>query len=149
MKVVAFLQNAWFPPDTRLEIICKYISDDRFRRRVLAKGYSGKRIIKIFGEKLFNTIIWNNVSLEVGAKSDHCGKPDLEHVESVVKIHRPQLILAFGKVAENTLRFLYKQDRIKNVVILSTKHPNARHFPDSELQRFCNIFKEVIRCDAT
>ena len=140
MKIVAFLQNAWFSPGTRDEYISRYLSDDDFHRRVLARGYSGRRILRICGEKIFQKIVWQNVSLEVGAKSDHCGKPDLEHVKSVMYRHKPDLILTFGSVALGALNFLYSQGRI-NVPIFSTKHPNARHFPDAELTKF---FEQVV-----
>jgi hypothetical protein len=141
MKILAFLQNCWFPADTQIDYVNKYLSDDVFRRRVLARGWTGRRLINSLGEKLFSMIIWDNASVEVGTVAEHDGTPDLNHVEERIEYHKPDLILTFGKTALGAVN-LVNRDRIP---VLSTKHPSARGFKRHELDSFANKIKEAIK----
>ncbi len=144
MKVLAFLQNAWFPPNTKPHYIKKYIEDDVFRRCVLARSYTGRRILRVFGEKFFLKTVWQNVCTEVGTTSDYYGKPDHGHVKETIIQHKPDVILTFGQLALSTINYIDRKEPI-GIPVFCTKHPNARYFSDEDLQKFCDSVKLYIR----
>lgn len=141
IKILAFLQNCWFPRDTRLDYIHRYLSDDVFRRRVLSRGWTGHRLINAFGEKMYSEIIWENASIEVGDHSSHCGEPDLEHVRCMIEKHNPDLILTFGRVAFGSVNLVNNG----KIPVMSTKHPSARGFKNNLLQHFVKNVKAFIQ----
>jgi len=143
MKIVAFLQNCWFPPGTSLYHIRRYLINDDFRRKVLKKGWSGKRLMNAFGEELFDKIIWDNASLEVGATPGHRADADRNHIANVIYNHSPDLILTFGTVARDAVRIVNRTCG-DGACVLSTKHPNARGFTNEELSHFVKQVKEWI-----
>lgn len=142
-KVLAFLQNAWFPKDTRLDYITKYLNDDVFRRRVLARSWSGRRLIYAFGEEMFSKIIWDNVSIEVGPYARYKGKPTLEYVKHVLKRHNPDLILTFSGMAEGTIQLFIDQGLVKCPVMTGT-HPNTMGMTNETFHGIVNRMKARI-----
>lgn len=142
MKIVGFLQNCWFPPDTKLSYIQEYLNNDDVRRKVLARSYTGKRLLKAFGEIYYANIIWENVSIEVGLDPNHSGTPNYDHVQAVINKHDPDLVLTFGNVAKETLDYLLLIRKIDHTV-LGTKHPSAKDFLDEELMKFSDRVKEI------
>ena len=139
IKILAFLQNCWFPKDTKADYINRYLTDDVFRRRVLSRGWSGRRLINSFGENFFSKVIWENASIEVGSHSSYCGSPDLHHVQCMIDKHNPDLILTFGVVAKSSVELLNT-----GIPIMSTKHPNARGFKKNMLDHFARNVKQYI-----
>lgn len=144
MTILAFLQNAWFPPWVSKNHVKLYIENDSFRKKVLARSFTGRKLIRTLGEELYTKIIWDNISHEVGDYPGFCGIPSEDTVLNKIVLHRPKLILAFGRVSTQTLLKLHAEREI-NIPVMTTKHPNARHFPDSELENFGRKIKMYIQ----
>ncbi len=108
MKVLAFLQNQWFPersvegvrrifwayPERRNELIARFLF---YRCR------TGKVLRHIFGDDWCDGIIWENASPEIGSKPSDAYPADVEHMYRAIMLHKPSMVLAFGRIAGNGL----------------------------------------------
>jgi len=105
MKILAFLQNQWFKnPDRARRALAAAEADgyrDAWPRRLLFAGcITGRRLKSALGEDLCRQIIWENASPQIAGKASECFKPDPAHMLAAIRKHRPQIILLFGKVAQ-------------------------------------------------
>ncbi len=134
MKIVAFLQNQWFKDPVRAaKIMARYEANgdgrEAFIRDMLFMScLTGKRIRTAFGKDLCSQIVWEEVSCEIGGKSDSVFKPDREHILGVLAKHSPDIVLTFGKVALNGLMGL-GWESVKGSVsfyMIAGPHPAAR-----------------------
>ena len=107
MKVLAFLQNPWFPEGTKEEHIEKYRTDDKFRRRVLAMSETGKRLLKAFGEETYDEIVWDNVAPAHTSHSRGITPADPDHIQAAITSNNPDLVLVFGIHAAKALKGLW------------------------------------------
>jgi hypothetical protein len=106
-KIVAFLQNAWWPahkvkyidyaygkhgttPDGRAKLNAMYL---------FMGCLTGSRLKTAFGDDLCNEIIWENASKQIATLSSGSFPPDVEHIRSVIDHFKPSAILCFGKHA--------------------------------------------------
>lgn len=140
-KIVAFLQNPWFKPETvsarHLEM---YRTDPVFHRMVLARSMTGRRLVKAFGA-LYDEIHWDNASPAHADVAPGRTPPDYTHIGQVVWVQRPQMILTFGRVAElavqETSEIPHNEEVFKDVdLVWSCHHPNARHQTQADLNLF-------------
>lgn len=137
MKVVAFLQNQWFRDPERIKkIIADTVDresehggrDEAGVREFYIASFlfmgclTGKRLRSVFGEDLCNEIVWEEVSREIGGHASSVFPADLNHMRDVIGRHKPDVILAFGKLAENAIRNI----RPNVNRIISGPHPTAR-----------------------
>ncbi len=106
-RVIGFLQNCWFLPDTPTYIIDMYLTNHEYRRKVLARSRTGRSLQRAFGS-YFNEIWWDNASLLVGdhpsTKFDH----DLQHMQKTIDAVDPLAVVAFGRVACHGMQELYR-----------------------------------------
>jgi hypothetical protein len=139
MKIVAFMQNCWFPPGTDQRHIDKYHQDQDFHRRVLAMSMSGKRLVTAFGW-LYDRIWWDNASKSCATVASGRYGFDLVHMRSVLKRQSPKLVITFGAIAGNGVMLL-DDDPICNPSYehLSCHHPNARHKTQQDLNDFAAL----------
>jgi hypothetical protein len=96
--VVAFLQNCWFRPTTARHIIDSYLTDQKFRRRVLSMSMSGKRLERAFGAA-FRRIWWDNASQGVGVIPSAKFPADPKHMLNVIRQVKPKAVICLGNVA--------------------------------------------------
>jgi hypothetical protein len=133
MKIVAFLQNPWFPPGTKKEHVDKYTTDQRFHRRLLANTMSGRRLLEAFGEDTFKEIWWDNVSPDPAWTSAGVTSTVMAHVERVLREQDPDLILVFGLQAKQAVSRSVGSIKRK---VMACHHPNARFKTQEDLNKF-------------
>lgn len=106
MKVLAFLQNQWFPagqvegvkrvfaayPGRRNELIARFLF---FRCR------TGQVLRQVFSDGWCDRIIWENASPQIADRPSGCFGYDVDHIRSAIDKHMPDIVLAFGRVASN------------------------------------------------
>lgn len=154
MKVVAFLQNCWFPPDTPRVIINRYLTDEKYRRIVLSRSMSGKRLVRAFGP-YYNEIWWDNASVNVADRPQGRFPHNITHMSSVIQAVRPLAIVCLGSVAlqgireiNNTLEgqatYAYNGERC--VPYHYCPHPNARGITQAQLNEFAKIIIDKYLC---
>lgn len=134
-KIVAFLQNPWFPPGTKKEHIDRYNTDQAFHQRLLRNTMSGQRLMQAFGEHMFKRIWWDNVSPEAADEAKGITPADMAHIERVIDEQGPDLVLCFGKSAKEAI------DRSAGSItrkIMYCHHPNARYKTQDELNAFAH-----------
>lgn len=133
MKVLAFLQNQWFPErqvDNVRRMFAAYPErrNDLIARFLFFRCLTGKRLRKAFGEEWCDRIIWENASPEIGSESSSVFKADQQHILASLTQHKPDVVLAFGKQASNgllsALRLIEGPSRFK---VICGPHPAARH----------------------
>ena len=133
MKVVAFLQNAYFK-DPNCESAKLYVSDPEFRRKALAQSMTGSRLLSALGKDLFNLIHWDNATDEVGdeRRSSLPAKPS--HILNVVNRLRPYVILTFGRTAKDGVVFASQYFNLnQSLAIFCMSHPSAMGLTKREM----------------
>lgn len=135
MKILAFLQNPGFKPDTPDDVLYRYNTDDEFRKKTLKKYMTGQRLVIAFGEELFDSIIWDNVILATGTLRKKT-PPDMEHVEATLREIKPDIVITFGSVAAKAM-IMSNWDGPH----FNCRHPNARGITNSELRQFAEMIK--------
>lgn len=122
MKILAFQQNPWARESVRANAQAKRFGH-RWTRRFIAvympKSHSGRRLKAAFGE-LFDLIVWDNVSPVIADHASGNPGPDVIHVLRMLQEEQPDIVLAFGRVASETLQ------RMWNGPLICGPHPAAR-----------------------
>jgi hypothetical protein len=133
MTILAFMQNQWFkdPPRMR-KLFEKHYQGRRheFVRTFLFFGCrSGQRLRQAFGDDVCDYhIIWEEASPEIGGRSSAAFPADLQHMAGCIELHRPQIILTFGKIAQGGLaQALPLVTPPCMVEVITGPHPAARH----------------------
>ncbi len=133
-RVVAFLQNCWFRPGTSHRMIDLYLTDQSFRRKVLAMSMTGRRLKTAFADK-FPDIWWDNASQFVADYSSGCNTADPIHMEAVLQQIKPVGIVTFGRIAnEGMLNIARTQWPIPKWHYFP--HPNARGLTQAQINEF-------------
>ncbi len=151
---VIFLQNAWFPPNTRESAMRQYATDVRFRRKVLSGTMTGKRLLKAFGEEWFERVWWDNAT-PIPSIGTHRGfeHPDPAHMLRVIEDQRPRVIGLLGNQAQLGFLTMVRKDiglemvRDSHLTMLDTltfrrygivrgRHPNAMGIKQTEINEF-------------
>lgn len=106
MIILAFLQNQWFrDPDAARRAFARHPDQrNRLIGMYLFMGcLTGRRLTMTLGEELCDQIIWEECSPEVGGQSSAAFPADIEHMRNAIALHKPDVILAFGRIAERGL----------------------------------------------
>lgn len=149
MKVVAFLQNPWFKPETPNYIIAKYRDDPDFRRKVLSLSVTGRRLDSAYG-KFFSQIHWNNANPLHGSYSSKLFREDIGHMVNVLGSERPVAVVTYAKTAlDGMSQILHYWDEIPEIKALDLAkpahhhcpHPNSRGITQHQLNEFA---REII-----
>lgn len=131
MKITAFMQNQWFNDPARVERMMERAKKDGiywdYRSRVIeyalfAGCKSGKILKQVFGEEICEAIHWEEASPKCGGHSSSCFPADLAHMQEVIKLTEPQIILSFGKISRDALKELKP-----SAILIFAPHPAARH----------------------
>lgn len=133
ISIVGFMQNPWFPDGTPQEHIRMYRYNQEFHKKILVNSMSGQRLKQAFGDEMFERIWWDNVAPEAATEAKGKTDVDMQHVEAIIKIRDPQLILTFGKMATDAIKQSIGAIRRK---VMECHHPNARYKTQSELDAF-------------
>jgi len=117
-KIIILLQNAWSP---------LYYGDQWPRElwlKALEKSRSGKRlrIIRDLVEAAGIDIWFDNTTPVVGDTPSSVVPPDFEHMESMIRLIQPSIVVACGVLALNAIKQVYEGP------ILAVPHPACRNF---------------------
>lgn len=141
VKIVAFLQNPWFPAGTKPDHISLYRTDQEFHQKLLRQTMTGNRLVMSFGDELFKRIWWDNAA---PSAVDHPRKRspiNMIHVESVINTQSPDLIIAFGELAKEAIDLSVEAMRKK---VMYCHHPNARFKTQSDLDAFAQEVMDYV-----
>ncbi len=138
--VVAFLQNCWFRPGTNPELIRRYLTDQKFRRIILARSMSGRRLLRAFGGPDYRRIWWDNASEYVANTSPGKADASPDHMARVVQQTSPRAIVCFGQVALQGIQAL-QRSWIHELPCHYFPHPNARGLTQFQLDEFARGIK--------
>lgn len=148
MKVVAFLQNQWFKNPAAARSTYEKWTRSRPRHELnayfLFAGCKTGRILRNAFGNLCNDIIWEEASPKIGGQSGASFKPDPKHIANVIREHKPDVILTFGKPArEGLAQSAHGCDLPSHVYRLC--HPAARGAGAlDELKRFFPTLQSLI-----
>lgn len=132
LSIVAFLQNPWFPPGTDKELIYAYKTKQEVHRKLLKETMTGYRLHQAFGS-LYDEIHWDNVAPEAVDHPKKTSPVDMQHVEGIISVLRPNLILTFGEVARQAIESSIAAIKTKT---MACHHPNARYRFQADLDYF-------------
>lgn len=133
MKVLAFLQNQWLKDPKRhrasaARILAKYgpeVAADSRRRGIrfcLFRGcLTGRRLIASFGESVCDEIEWEEASTVITGDPKECPPADPEHIRAAIEKYRPDVVIAFGRIAADAVRHLWPGN-----FLIVAPHPAAR-----------------------
>jgi hypothetical protein len=110
MKIIVFLQNAWSP------FYAGKIWPRESWLRALATSRSGQRLGLICDS--LNDV--ENTTAQVGNHPDSVCPPDKNHIKTVLKQRKPDVIITCGRQAEKALCCLWTGP------IVSVPHPACR-----------------------
>jgi len=129
MKILAFLQNQWFKNPERVKAI---MDRNPERRNQLIGTYlfmgclTGQRLTAALGESLCDEIIWEECSPEIGGKSSSAFPADHAHMKEAIRKHRPDMILAFGKLSSVAIDYIRLNPEFVSIPAIHGPHPAAR-----------------------
>lgn len=128
MIILAVLQNMWVKdPDRVREILTR--TPEARRRMITYSLFAGcrtGRVLKqIFGDDCPRRFVWDEASREVAGDSKVVFPADLDHLRTLLVDVKPNIVLAFGRVASDALAQL-----VPGHDLLVGPHPTARQ-PDT------------------
>jgi len=141
--ILAFLQNQWFKdPEAARQVFARH---PEHRERLVATYLfmgclTGRRLLEVFGEELCDEIVWEECSPEIGGKSSSAFPADLDHIRKAIDKHRPDVILAFGKIAGDAMAAIRPLTRV-----IRAPHPAARQGSVWGLSVALDELNEVLR----
>jgi hypothetical protein len=153
MVILAFLQNQWFRDPEGIEQMFKEKPErrNRYIQAFLFMGcLTGRRLKDALGEQLCDDIIWEEASPKVGGRSSSLFPADLKHICSALITHRPDIVLAFGKIAVEGVRAAIKLDEFENhpepltFQLFTGPHPAARTDPMPRLREIADRINFLI-----
>lgn len=131
--ILAFLQNMWVKHPDRVRRSFEIHGEEfriRFMRYSLFAGCkTGRMLMKAFGEKIIEQIIFEETTREIAGDSKTIFPADLNHMSACVDKHQPEIVVTFGKIAEEAFRKLPCENRELRCrpVHLTAHHPASRH----------------------
>lgn len=126
MKVLAVLQNQWFKDPDRVRAILErnpHLRRPFCARALFAGCQTGRVLRRILGKEWCARIIWENASPQIGGVSSAAFPADLKYLQAVIDEVKPDIILAFGRIATNAL-----QQLVPPRMLLVAPHPTARRY---------------------
>lgn len=123
MKVLAIMQNQWFLDPEAIKRI--FERRPTMRRQLIARFLfagcrSGRVLQSVFGDRI-NKIVWEEASPQIGGESSACFPADPEHLRAVLGDVKPDVVLAFGRIASEGLRTL-----VSPAKLIVGPHPTSR-----------------------
>jgi hypothetical protein len=124
VTVLAVLQNQWFhnPDNVRAILARRPEARPRIIRYSLFAGCrTGQVLRQVFGDRC-SSIIWEEASPQIGSRASSCFPADLVHLQAALDRVKPDVVLAFGRIASDALVQLIPAGG--NLII--GPHPTAR-----------------------
>jgi len=125
--ILAVMQNQWFKNPDRMRTILDHglkrgLKRHDFIMRTLFMGCKTGRVLKsVFGETLCRSIIWEEASPNIGGHASSAFPADVNNLQTILEEINPDLVLAFGRIASDTLIPLVPES-----MLLIGPHPAAR-----------------------
>ena len=121
---LAFLQNMWVRDPDRVRRDIARLGED-YRNRIieffLFRGcLTGRRIRHAFGDELLAQITWEESTREIAGNPRQIFPPDPAHILAALTLHRPAVVLTFGRIAGDAVQALWAGPLIR------VPHPAAR-----------------------
>lgn len=128
MTVLAVLQNMWVNDPEKVK--AALVRTPQARRRMIhyslfAGCRTGVVLKAAFGEQRCREIVWEESTREIAGNPRDTFPPDLEHLRAVLAEVKPDVVLAFGRIASNALVGLVPGEKL-----VIGPHPTARQ-PDT------------------
>lgn len=123
MTVLAVLQNQWFREPDKVRAILQ--RTPQARRRIITYSLfagcrTGQVLKAVFGDRC-RDIVWEEASPEIGGKASSCFPADHAHLRAVMEDVKPDVVLAFGRIASSALVQLVPTGKL-----IVGPHPTAR-----------------------
>lgn len=154
LRILALLQNQWFPGKSA-ERVRQIMATHDLRGQTdlvgrylfLGPCWTAQRLLAAFGE---DSREWDhqNASPEIGDHASAKFKPDLEHIQRVIELCRPSVILAFGRAATIACQALHDPRKLlfgkEDWRLICGPHPAARG-PDvmAQLRRMAEELRQI------
>ena len=121
MTIVAFLQNQWMNDPEKVLAMIERTPKARPRliKYALFQSFTGSRLKQVFGEDCVHWV-WDNASPQIGSMPSSCFPADPSHIKAVLEEHKPDVVLAFGRVASKALQ------KLCQCKLITGPHPAAR-----------------------
>jgi hypothetical protein len=123
VKILGVLQNQWFEEPERVRSLIERRPEIRSRfiaRALFAGCKTGRILLNTFGD-LCALITWEEASPRIGGQASAAFPPDLDHLRAVLEREQPDIVIAFGRIAERGLRPL-----VPAANLICAPHPAAR-----------------------
>lgn len=146
MTILAFLQNQWFKdPEGVKEMMREHPERrQRYIEAFLFMGcLTGKRLRSAFGEELCDAITWEEISPEIGGHAASKFPPDPIHIAKVIDQFQPKVIVAFGALAHDGIRYYVSTHNFVGRVLYGP-HPADRRNPLPELAELAKQLKQSL-----
>lgn len=128
MIVLAVLQNMWVKDPERVKALLARTPQAR-RRLIhysLFAGCRTGRVLKsVFGEDRCREIVWEESTTEIAGNPKDVFPPDATHLRAALEDVKPDVVLAFGRIAAGVLELLVPGEKL-----VVGPHPTARQ-PDT------------------
>jgi hypothetical protein len=145
MKILAFLQNQWFRDPVRVRAIYDRnpeLRNELIRRFLFGGCLTGRRLLTALGEDLCRQhITWEEISPEIGGHSSSKFPADLDHITAAIRKFDPDLILAFGSIAQDALK---RTTSVRPRTIIFGPHPAARTNPMPRLNEIGQELRTIV-----
>ena len=129
MKILAFMQNQWFHnPESARSLYGRYGRERHHELNAffLFRGCKSGRMLRAhLGKELCDKIIWEESSKEIGGHASAKFTADPFHIENCIRLHLPDAVIAFGKIAAAAKEVIALND--KTIPFVECCHPAARH----------------------
>jgi hypothetical protein len=124
MIVLAVLQNMWVNDPEKVRRILE--RTPQARRRMIAYSLfagcrTGRVLKQVFGEDCPRRFVWDESTREIAGNPREVFPADLSHLRAVLEELKPDVVLAFGRIASDALTGLVPTDKL-----LIGPHPTAR-----------------------
>lgn len=147
--VLCFMQNQWQPDADdwraywaekrgqshfyalRLRVIGNYIRN--------GKSMTARRLQSAFGD-MIEDMAWENSTWQVGNRPSSKFPADLDHMNAVIEVVNPLVIVSFGSIARDGLLKMDLSGRRH----VSFKHPTARGLESSEIATWRPMLEQYL-----
>lgn len=124
MKILAVLQNMYVDDPDRVRALLARTPQAR-RRMITYSLFAGCRTGRVlnlvFGEDCSQRFIWDESTREIAGDPRKVFPADMDHLRQLLAEEKPDIVIAFGKVASNALAQLVPGENL-----LICPHPTAR-----------------------
>jgi hypothetical protein len=124
MKVLAVLQNMWVNDPEKVR--ASLARTPQARRRMICYSLfagcrTGRVLKQVFGEDCSRRFVWEESTTEIAGNPRDTFPPDIDHLRRVLDEVKPDVVLAFGRIASAALSPMVPVEKL-----IIGPHPCAR-----------------------